>query len=309
MKKSLFPDEGHFYRGNLHAHTTCSDGELTPEETVEAYRHHGYDFTAVTDHNKWGDYRHLGDEDFLVLPGVEMDTVYEGAVHHIVGIGRDCALKNGDAIPESYRKNVHPQRMIDYLQEKNCMAIYAHPFWSYCDMALLASLRGLTGMEIINYSCEQTWKSGISEIYFDYVWRQQSSRMWAFGSDDAHGHSPDYFGGSITVKAPALTADAILSAIDQGNFYASYTPDGCKAPEIQEFYVEDGVAYVRSSPCRNIYLIASRTRYRARHHKTEPFITQHQWDLPPDAEMIKCVLVDFNGSISWSQPIVLKSSK
>ncbi|MBQ2975892.1 MAG: PHP domain-containing protein, partial [Clostridia bacterium] len=69
MKKSLFPDEGHFYRGNLHAHTTCSDGELTPEETVEAYRHHGYDFTAVTDHNQWGDYRHLGDEDFLVLPG------------------------------------------------------------------------------------------------------------------------------------------------------------------------------------------------------------------------------------------------
>ena len=32
MIKYLLPKEGNFYKANLHCHTTCSDGELTPLE-------------------------------------------------------------------------------------------------------------------------------------------------------------------------------------------------------------------------------------------------------------------------------------
>jgi hypothetical protein len=39
-----------FLRGNLHAHTTYSDGHRAPAELVAEYETRGYDFLAVTDH-------------------------------------------------------------------------------------------------------------------------------------------------------------------------------------------------------------------------------------------------------------------
>lgn len=38
-------------RGNLHAHTTFSDGLLSPERLVAEYEALGYDFLAITDHD------------------------------------------------------------------------------------------------------------------------------------------------------------------------------------------------------------------------------------------------------------------
>lgn len=38
-------------KGNLHAHTTFSDGVLSPHRLVEEYERLGYDFLAITDHD------------------------------------------------------------------------------------------------------------------------------------------------------------------------------------------------------------------------------------------------------------------
>src|SRR2546426_12288696 len=37
-------------RGNLHAHTTYSDGVKTPQDLIAEYEALGYDFLAITDH-------------------------------------------------------------------------------------------------------------------------------------------------------------------------------------------------------------------------------------------------------------------
>ncbi|MGH7306962.1 MAG: PHP domain-containing protein [Candidatus Rokuibacteriota bacterium] len=42
-------------RGNLHAHTTFSDGVKEPAQLVAAYEALGYDFLAITDHESWID--------------------------------------------------------------------------------------------------------------------------------------------------------------------------------------------------------------------------------------------------------------
>ncbi len=39
-------------RGDLHAHTTASDGKQSIKEMAEAAREHGYDYLAITDHSK-----------------------------------------------------------------------------------------------------------------------------------------------------------------------------------------------------------------------------------------------------------------
>lgn len=38
-------------KGQLHAHTTMSDGRLTPQETADEYARLGFHFLAITDHD------------------------------------------------------------------------------------------------------------------------------------------------------------------------------------------------------------------------------------------------------------------
>ena len=50
MKKMGLHTEGNWYKGNLHTHSTNSDGRKTPEEIVQIYKDHGYQFLAFTEH-------------------------------------------------------------------------------------------------------------------------------------------------------------------------------------------------------------------------------------------------------------------
>ena len=50
MKRLPFSKPGTFRKGNIHTHSTASDGELAPEEVCRRYRDGGYDFLAITDH-------------------------------------------------------------------------------------------------------------------------------------------------------------------------------------------------------------------------------------------------------------------
>ncbi|MBO5837873.1 MAG: PHP domain-containing protein, partial [Oscillospiraceae bacterium] len=71
--KYLLPNVPKFYKANLHTHTTCSDGVLTPEQVRDAYKEKGYSILAITDHSYIANHQHLNQEDFLMLTGVEVD--------------------------------------------------------------------------------------------------------------------------------------------------------------------------------------------------------------------------------------------
>lgn len=44
-----------WYKGNTHCHTLWSDGDMAPELLVGWYKHHGYDFLCLSDHNIMND--------------------------------------------------------------------------------------------------------------------------------------------------------------------------------------------------------------------------------------------------------------
>ena len=50
MKNLPFARPGQFYRGNLHTHSTNSDGVFTAEEVCQQYRESGYDFISISEH-------------------------------------------------------------------------------------------------------------------------------------------------------------------------------------------------------------------------------------------------------------------
>ena len=60
------------YKANLHSHSTLSDGKLSPEALIRAYRERGYSVLAITDHEAPYDHSAASDKDFLMITGWQM---------------------------------------------------------------------------------------------------------------------------------------------------------------------------------------------------------------------------------------------
>ena len=92
---SAFTAPGRFWRGNLHTHSTRSDGVLSPEEVCRRYRAEGYDFLALTDHfvGMWGypivDTVPFRAEGFTTILGAELHSgaMANGELWHILAVG------------------------------------------------------------------------------------------------------------------------------------------------------------------------------------------------------------------------------
>lgn len=76
---------------DLHIHTNCSDGELTPTEVVGSALALGLQAVAITDHDTIA-----GNEEAVaagqasglpVIPGVEISTRSDGVTYHLLGYG------------------------------------------------------------------------------------------------------------------------------------------------------------------------------------------------------------------------------
>jgi len=77
-------------KGALHTHSTCSDGELTPEQVVDVYSDLGFDFVALTDHDflmQPGCYAALPENrnGTLIFKAIEL-TVFAGGYFHVTKI-------------------------------------------------------------------------------------------------------------------------------------------------------------------------------------------------------------------------------
>lgn len=152
-----------WYKGNLHTHTTNSDGAYAPEETIALYKSKGYDFLALTDHWFHGEGRQ--EENFLLLNGTEFDvgsTVQEG-IYHIVGIGMEKAPALTKRAP-----GLSAQKIIDEIHNVNGIAILAHPAWSLDRASEVVKLYGIDGCEIYNTTSGLPWNCRpYSGVFFD----------------------------------------------------------------------------------------------------------------------------------------------
>jgi len=78
----------------LHCHTTCSDGTLTPRQLVEAAVGAGVSALAITDHDTlagWSEAIATAQAyNVEIVPGVELSTVHRGRSLHILGFYPDA---------------------------------------------------------------------------------------------------------------------------------------------------------------------------------------------------------------------------
>lgn len=110
------------YRADLHCHTTCSDGTLTPEQVLHLAKERGLSGLSITDHDTLDAYtdetfalaKELGIELFT---GVEFSTRYHKISVHILGYGikkTDRLLKFCEA--HKLRRNVRNRAILEKLR-------------------------------------------------------------------------------------------------------------------------------------------------------------------------------------------------
>lgn len=78
---------------DLHAHSTASDGTLSPTELMQRAANAGVDAMALTDHDTLEGLTEAqdaaGQVDLAFIPGVEISVTWESRTVHIVGLGID----------------------------------------------------------------------------------------------------------------------------------------------------------------------------------------------------------------------------
>ena len=295
-----FPKTGQFYKGNLHCHSTNSDGTETPEERIAEYREAGYDFLAITDHWYYTDMPEKSDETFLLLPGTELDcSPYgeEALGYHIVGIGRPGENKFPcGRIPSDPAYRAHD--LIAMLENNGNFAFVAHPYWLQLCSEAYCRLDGVVGLEVFNSLCQFDFGTGFSEHIADEA-IYKGKRPLLFATDDYHWAAfrqvPDHFMGYVMVKAEALSHEAIVDALLKGHFYASY-----QGPQIHNFEIRDGKAIVETSPCRQICLRSPRTFGSTKCSYSDE-LTYAEFPLEGHEKVVRAVVMDQYGHTSWTQ--------
>lgn len=334
MKKHIFPEEGRFYKANLHCHSTKSDGRRTPEELKDIYKSAGYSVLAYSDHNVLIDHSYLDDENFLTLTSVEINVSKKSEKHtkfwpcyhvnffpdsqHNVKLPcfnpkyisdkhadlRDTQEYVGE--PDFQRDYDNIGEMIDGFAKEGFIAMLNHPTWSMQNLEEYKNLdtTNIFAMEIYNHGCYvEGWEETNDHMYDDLL--RRGDKLFCTATDDNHNAHPkdtphwDSLGGFVMIKAPELTYKSIIEALKAGNFYAS------SAPQIHELYIEDNFLHIETSPAARITLTSSARQSKAVYPaNVHTALTHAKFDLSNMCSgYVRLTVVDEKGRKAWTQPI------
>ncbi len=302
------------YKGNMHLHTTWSDGSLTAAETVEVFKEKGYHFVCISDHDIYSRTEAFDTEAFITLPGMErggLNPVADKDPGYHIGVIDDPASEpererfehlQAFPTPIPWEGEHSPQTLIDEMRAHGNMVIFNHPEWHLTRFEDMVKYDGFFAIEIYNHATEWSTASSYGAAYWDHA-LQNGKRVFGIAADDSHGHNrswsiPEYGGGWVQVQADRLTRRDIVQSLKDGDFYSS------TGPEIYDLRVEDGQLHIECSPCRSIMFKAFPLRgpFVGNWESGEP-ITAASMSIEEEMQYIRVECVDYEGRVAWSNPV------
>lgn len=296
IRQTAFAAPGNWFRGNLHTHTTASDGKRTPQEAVDFYHQNGYDFVGLTDHMVFADIDDLHhSEDFLVLPGIEVHGVDPiSNMYHLVGVGGQmnpgCRLESLHSFEEDVRR----------LVDSGAIVHFAHPYWSGQLPHHLIDIQGVSGVEVYNGVCDIGYAKGFSNQSWDAL-LTAGKKTCGLAVDDAHWvpWRKDAGLGWIMLRAARLERTAVLESLKNGSYYSTL------GPAIHDFFVEGDEAVIACSPAVTINAIGERWFCNSARASTAMGLTEARLKLWEGQTYVRAEVIDRFGKIAWSNPIYL----
>jgi hypothetical protein len=303
-----FDAHGRFFRGNVHCHSTCSDGVRDPADVVAAYRDAGYDFVVLTDHfeaeHGWRvtDTRGLRQPGFTTILGAELssapwhrrDVVWINAI----GLPADFPPPPADDHVEAIRRAV----------DLGAFLVLLHPELNNLPLALAPTgeLRSaLDAVEIYTHSMATTWPNHAQGHHLADGLLEEGARLNLVAADDAHfTHPSDRFGGWLEVRCDALDPDALVHALKAGAYYST------QGPELHRIAVDGDAVTICCSEARAIVLSGGGDRWQA----TQQALASGADALLTDATLpatafhgsfCRVTVVGPDGRRAWSNPLWL----
>lgn len=308
MNRSFFPNTGTWLKGNIHSHTTQTDGQCPPDQQIRDYCAKGYDFFSITDHNMVVNSQCFADgSDILLIPGWERDVRHHmknTKCIHVVGLfpseeGLFC--QDAQFQPRRERKyevcEITNQQLVDEMVAEGQFTILAHPRWSRMTPDEVLNLSGFHAIEVFNTGCERLMHAGRADLYWDLL-LQSGRKVWGVACDDTHGKTAksDRFGGWVMVRAKERTVAAVLEEMKSGMFYLS------QGPQIEDWGMEDGRIYFKCSPCKEIHVTTYPARGGSFYAEDGKSLTEVSYTLKGGEQYILCECIDHDGNTAWTNP-------
>ena len=304
LRPSAFSAPGRFWRGNLHTHSTNSDGVLPPDEVCRRYRAEGYDFLALTDHfvGLWNypltDTLPYRAEGFTTLLGAELHSgaMRNGEMWHILAVGlpADFARPNVPHFRPLEDQETGAQiarRAVD----AGAFVAIAHPQWSGLTLEDMREIDAAHAVEIYNHGCAMGCDRPDGFALADHL-LTEGRRVTLIATDDAHFSEPDHFGGWVMVKAEENTPESLLGALRRGDFYSS------QGPELRDVRVEGRKVIVESSAVVSVIAMGRGTGAKGVHGQSMTR-TEVPLDRLGDSPWLRVAVIDAAGKRAWSNPI------
>jgi len=299
-----FSAPGRFWRGNLHTHSTLSDGVLDPAEVCRRYMAEGYDFLALTDHfiGIYGypiaDTVPCRTNTFTTILGAELHSgpMQSGELWHILAVGlpADFAPPDAPHFRPVTGAETGPELAARAVAAGAFVAV-AHPQWSGMTLDDARSITSAHAVEVYNHGCAMGCDRPDGFHTLDLL-LTEGRRLTLCATDDAHFNEPDHFGGWVMVKAQENTPEALLAALKAGQFYSS------QGPELRGIALDRTSLTVTCSAVASIILQGAGTAAKAVHGQslTTGTIPLDRFAASP---WLRVSVIDRAGRRAWSNPI------
>jgi hypothetical protein len=299
MSIEAFAAPGQFWRGNLHTHSTLSDGDLSPESVCGLYRDAGYDFLCLSDHfvarYKFpvADTRPFRTNRFTTILGAEIHAPANshGELWHMLAVG----------LPEDFAPTGETESGVELSLRARAAGAFvgiAHPQWSSLSIEDGRSMLGAAhSVEIYNSSCDVECARADGTYLLDAL-LNEGNRLSAYAADDAHFRIDDAFRGWVMVKAEANDPSQLVEALKRGEYYSS------QGPVFHDVAVEGNEIRLHTSPSANFALVGRGSR--SLHVK--PVKEATVMSLPTEkfaGDWCRAVVEDRDGKRAWTNPIWL----
>ncbi|MGH9459431.1 MAG: CehA/McbA family metallohydrolase [Thermoanaerobaculia bacterium] len=300
-----------WWRGNTHTHTINSDGDSTPEEVVRWYREHGYNFLVLTDHNYLTEVDglnavHGAEGKFIVIRGEEVSDWFGDEPIHVNGLDLQELVEpqGGDSVVETVQRNVDAIRAAEGVPHIN------HPNFSWAiGPEDLARVERTKLFEIFNGHPLVNNRGGPERPGLEEVWDillTNGKLLYGIAVDDAHHFKRPWDPnaskpgqGWIVVRSAKLEADAILGALERGDFYAS------TGVELEDLVIDEDAIVVSIRPRGD-------TAFTTRFIGNGGVVLEQTGENPAryairgDEGYVRAKIIDSNGRVAWIQPVLVR---
>ncbi len=201
---------GLWLRGNLHTHSTQSDGNRTPLSLVEEYASRGYDWLCISDHDKITPRPEGIPDGFTVLTGNEITD--KGP--HVLHAG----------ITQAVEPSPDRSRVVQAAAGMGGICVLNHPNWDmtfgHWPQAQIEALPQVyDGIEIFNGIVRRQEGSCYATDRWDLL-LSKGFRAWGYANDDTH-MDVDLASGWNRVQSSSRTETEIVKGLKTGRFYSS----------------------------------------------------------------------------------------